>query len=198
MQPGQPDPAEQPEPGSGPWSTSPPGDPHTQPTARPAPPHSDSPHTEPPRAEQSRTEPPEAAPPPVVLEGELLPPAEPGPRGEPRQPPRYRQEPYYPPEQDQPAPEPEQAGFVEEEFTSNMGKAIAMFALFPPFAVPATINARRAALAHQYGAAELAEDNATESRKWSRLAMIFGIISWLFLICCGGGDLLLGGCGVHA
>jgi hypothetical protein len=134
----------------------------------------------------------------VVLEGEILPPA--APHAEPRQPPRYHQEPYYPP------PEPEYAApragpgpgqaFVEEEFTSNLGASLATFVLFPPFAVPATINARRAALAYQHGAAELAEDNAAESRKWSRLAMIFGFVSWLFLICCGGGSLLLRSCGV--
>jgi hypothetical protein len=183
MQPGQPDPAEAPEPAPGPWSTPPPQQSHPG-YHQPPPPRADPPQ-----------------PPPVVLEGEILPPA---PQAEaqsgPRQPPRYRQEPYYPP------PEPEyvapQAGpatgqaFVEEEFTSNLGTSIAMFALFPAFAVPATINARRAALAHRYGADELAEDNAAESRKWTRLAMIFGFISWTFLICCGGGSLVLRGCGL--
>lgn len=190
MRPGQPDPAEQPEPGSGPWSTPPPSDGYGQPTSRP--PHRTDP--QPPQPEPSRVEPP------VVLEGELLPPAEPGsgPRSKPRQAPRYRQEPYYPPDSEGAGPQPEQAAFVEEEFTSNLGRSIAMFAMFPPFAVPATINARRAALAYQHGAAELAEDNATESRRWCRLAMIFGVMSWLLLICCGGGSLVLRGCGVLA
>lgn len=74
---------------------------------------------------------------------------------------------------------------VEEDFSTNLPTAIAMFALFPPFALPATIDAYRARAAWHHQAHELAEENAAESRKWSRLALIFGIVSWTLLICCG-------------
>ncbi len=92
-----------------------------------------------------------------------------------------------------PAPE---AAATPDGFRSNLGASIAMFLLFPPFALPATINARRATHAHQAGDAAMAEDAATESRRWSRIALSFGLVAWALLVCCGGGGLVLRGCGV--
>lgn len=73
----------------------------------------------------------------------------------------------------------------------NLVPAVVMFALFPPFALPATIDARRARLAYRAGELGVAADAAHESRRWTRAALVAGLIAWGLLLCCGGGGLAL-------
>lgn len=71
-----------------------------------------------------------------------------------------------------------------------------MFVLFPPFALPATIDAQRARVAYRAGDRATADDAANESRRWSKIALVAGIVSWALLVCCGGIGLFLRRLGV--
>ncbi len=205
MQPGQPD--ETPRAQPGPWSTPPPGRPGaadqpgspgnhgTDPrrTPDPLPPNlpPPGPYQQVPAPETPQPGPAEPPPAPTgeVLTGELLPanslvPTKPRAVVLPPQP------------TTDPEPEATAASGAAAGFRSNLGPSIAMFLLFPPFALPAAINARRATYAHQAGDGTAADDAATESRRWSRTALSFGLAAWALLVCCGGGGLVLRGCSV--
>lgn len=79
------------------------------------------------------------------------------------------------------------------EFKDNMGMSIGMIFLFWPTAIPAIMNASKAKAAYQAGDYAGAEAAATESRKWSKISLIVGLI-WIgvwVIGCCG--FVLLGG-----
>lgn len=86
---------------------------------------------------------------------------------------------------------PQAAAGPVDGFASNLATSVVMFVLFPPFALPATIDAYRARVAYQAGDRVAADDAANESRRWSRIALIAGIVSWALLVCCGGVGLVL-------
>jgi interferon-induced transmembrane protein len=57
--------------------------------------------------------------------------------------------------------------------------------LFWPLAIPAIINASKVNPLLQQGDYAGAQAAAAESRKWSKLALIIGIIGWIVgIICC--------------
>lgn len=182
----------------------------TQP-GQPDPPHGPAP--------QPAAPPPQSRPEPV-LEGEILPPlrdqaaaqgppagqpyreaAAPPPTSVPRQPtgapPTGPPPGWAPPTGASPAGAPP-AGqpLAEEPFRDNLGVAVAMFLLFPPFALPATIDARRARIAYRAGQLGVAQDNAKESRRWTRAGFVAGPICWGLVVCCGVGSWLLRSIGV--
>jgi hypothetical protein len=66
-----------------------------------------------------------------------------------------------------------------------MTMSIVSIFLFWPLAIPAIINASKVNPALQIGDYATAQTAANESRRWSRLALIVGIIAWvIFVICC--------------
>jgi Interferon-induced transmembrane protein len=84
-----------------------------------------------------------------------------------------------------------QAGYGQPapqgEFKDNMGMSIGMIFLFWPTAIPAIMNASKAKAAYQAGDYAGAEAAAQESRKWSKISLIIGLI-WYglnVLACCG-------------
>jgi hypothetical protein len=70
---------------------------------------------------------------------------------------------------------------------NNMTMSIVAIFLFWPLAIPAIINASKVNPALQVGDYAGAQQAASESRKWSKLALIIGL-SWygLWLVCCVG------------
>ena len=84
-------------------------------------------------------------------------------------------QPGYPP-QGQPPP-----------INNNMTMSIVSIFLFWPLAIPAIINASKVNTALQQGDYAGAQAAAAESRKWSKLALIVGLVfHGLALICCVG------------
>jgi uncharacterized membrane protein len=81
------------------------------------------------------------------------------------------------------------------QIDNNMTMSIVSIFLFWPLAIPAIINASKVNTLLQQGDYGGAQNAAAESKKWSKLAIIIGLI-WigLVLVCCIGG-LLLGGLG---
>ncbi|MET8308976.1 CD225/dispanin family protein [Micromonospora sp. NPDC005173] len=82
---------------------------------------------------------------------------------------------------------------------NNMTMSIVAIFLFWPLAIPAIINASKVNPLLQQGDYAGAQAAATESRKWSKWALIAGI-TWyaIFLVCCalgGLGALMSGGSG---
>jgi len=76
---------------------------------------------------------------------------------------------------------------------NNMTMSIVSIFLFWPLAILAIINASKVNPALQAGDYAGAQQFATESKKWSKLALIIGISLWgLGLIACCGA-VLLGG-----
>jgi interferon-induced transmembrane protein len=65
---------------------------------------------------------------------------------------------------------------------NNMTMSIVSIFLFWPLAIPAIINASKVNPALQIGDYATAQQAQTDSKKWSRLALIVGII-WYVLIC---------------
>lgn len=193
MQPDQP-PRAQP----GPWSGPPPG---TEPTPETPEPTEQQSHPAPEPAPQP-TAPPSGggpSPEPEVLIGEVLPPGtplphQPGPQPGPPHPTGPTMQPGTGGQTSSPgSARPNRA---DDEFVSNLGASAAMFLLFPPFALPATIDALRARAAYRQGDRALADDNAAESRRWARAAVLFGLIGWAILVCCGGSGFVLHSCGL--
>jgi hypothetical protein len=131
--------------------------------------------------------PPQPRPEPV-LEGEVLPPLQdsPPPMSQPYAAPQPAPAP-----QPGPKPQPGPVPPAEAPFSDNLAVAVAMFLLFPPFALPATIDARRARIAYRAGQLGVAQDNAKESRRWTRAAVVAGPICWALVVCCGIGRWLL-------
>jgi len=68
---------------------------------------------------------------------------------------------------------------------NNMTMSIVAIFFFWPLAIPAIINASKVNPALQMGDYATAQQAATESRKWSKLALIIGIVVWVIsLLCC--------------
>jgi hypothetical protein len=65
---------------------------------------------------------------------------------------------------------------------NNMTMSIVAIFLFWPLAIPAIINASKVNPALQIGDYATAQQAQADSKKWSRLALIVGII-WYVLIC---------------
>jgi Interferon-induced transmembrane protein len=78
-----------------------------------------------------------------------------------------------------------QPGHQPQQIDNNMTMSIVSIFLFWPLAIPAIINASKVnglVAAGDYAGAQAA---AAESKKWSRLALIVGLIVWaLVLVCC--------------
>jgi hypothetical protein len=68
---------------------------------------------------------------------------------------------------------------------NNMTMSIVSIFLFWPLAIPAIINASKVNPLLQQGDYAGAQAAAAESKKWSKLALIIGIIGWIVgIICC--------------
>lgn len=88
----------------------------------------------------------------------------------------------------QPPPPPGAApGPGPQNIDNNMTMSIVSIFLFWPLAIPAIINASKVNPLLQQGDFAGAQHHADESKKWSKLALIIGIISWAvsILCCCG-------------
>jgi hypothetical protein len=73
------------------------------------------------------------------------------------------------------------------EINNNMTMSIVSIFLFWPLAIPAIINASKVNTLLQHGDYHGAQAAANESRKWSKLAIIIGLV-WIGLVivgCCG-------------
>lgn len=81
-----------------------------------------------------------------------------------------------------------QPGYPQQQppaIDNNMTMSIVSIFLFWPLAIPAIINASKVNPALQVGDYAGAAAASAESKKWSKLALIVGIIVWVvFIICC--------------
>jgi len=74
---------------------------------------------------------------------------------------------------------------------NNMTMSIVAIFLFWPLAIPAIMNASKVNNLVQQGDYAGAQAAAAESKKWSKLALIVGLIVWgISLICCIVGTVL--------
>jgi hypothetical protein len=74
-----------------------------------------------------------------------------------------------------------------EQVDNNMTMSIVSIFLFWPLAIPAIINASKVTPLLQSGDIAGAQAAAAESKKWSKLALIIGIVLWVVgIICCIG------------
>src|SRR5689334_1641261 len=72
---------------------------------------------------------------------------------------------------------------------NNMTMSIVSIFLFWPLAIPAIINASKVNPLLQQGDYAGAQQASAESRKWSKLAVIIGVVWWvLVIVCCGVGS----------
>jgi hypothetical protein len=68
---------------------------------------------------------------------------------------------------------------------NNMTMSIVSIFLFWPLAIPAIINAAKVNPLAQQGDYAGAQAAAAESKRWSKLALIIGLIAWgISLLCC--------------
>src|SRR5262249_57881490 len=68
---------------------------------------------------------------------------------------------------------------------NNMTMSIVSIFLFWPLAIPAIINASKVNPLLQQGDYAGAQAAAAESKRWSKLALIIGLIGWAIgIICC--------------
>jgi hypothetical protein len=73
------------------------------------------------------------------------------------------------------------------QIDNNMTMSIVSIFLFWPLAIPAIINASKVNPALQVGDYATAQNAASESKKWSKLALIIGLSLWgLSILCCIG------------
>jgi hypothetical protein len=71
------------------------------------------------------------------------------------------------------------------QIDNNMTMSIVSIFLFWPLAIPAIINASKVNTLLQQGDYGGAQQAAAESKRWSKLALIIGLIGWaLGLVCC--------------
>lgn len=76
---------------------------------------------------------------------------------------------------------------------NNMTMSIVSIFLFWPLAIPAIINASKVNTLVQQGDYAGAQQASAESKKWSKLALIVGLVIWgLSLLCCIGQVVLAG------
>jgi uncharacterized membrane protein YGL010W len=82
-----------------------------------------------------------------------------------------------------------QPGYQQQQppaIDNNMTMSIVSIFLFWPLAIPAIINASKVNPLLQQGDYAGAQAAAAESKRWSKLALIIGIIGWVIgIICCG-------------
>jgi Interferon-induced transmembrane protein len=75
----------------------------------------------------------------------------------------------------------------QPQIDNNMTMSIVSIFLFWPLAIPAIINASKVNPALQQGDYAGAQTAAAESKRWSRLALIVGLIWYgLVVVCCIG------------
>jgi hypothetical protein len=91
-----------------------------------------------------------------------------------------------------------QPGFPGQppQINNNMTMSIVSLFLFWPLAIPALINASKVNTLVQQGDYNGAQAAAAESRKWSKLAIIIGLVWYgVVLLCCifGGLSALVSG-----
>jgi hypothetical protein len=71
------------------------------------------------------------------------------------------------------------------QIDNNMTMSIVSIFLFWPLAIPAIINASKVNPLLQQGDYAGAQAAAAESKRWSKLALIIGLIAWAVgIICC--------------
>jgi hypothetical protein len=71
------------------------------------------------------------------------------------------------------------------QIDNNMTMSIVSIFLFWPLAIPAIINASKVNTLLQQGDYAGAQQAASESKRWSKLALIIGLCVWaLLLVCC--------------
>ncbi|SCL39965.1 Interferon-induced transmembrane protein [Micromonospora rhizosphaerae] len=87
-----------------------------------------------------------------------------------------------------------QPGYPQQQppqIDNNMTMSIVAIFLFWPLAIPAIINASKVNPLLQQGDYAGAQAAAAESKKWSKWALIIGLIGWaISILCC-----VLGGLG---
>jgi hypothetical protein len=75
----------------------------------------------------------------------------------------------------------------QQPIDNNMTMSIVSIFLFWPLAIPAIINASKVNPALQLGDYAGAQTAANESRRWSKLALIVGLIWYgVLVVCCIG------------
>ncbi|MGC5021720.1 CD225/dispanin family protein [Micromonospora sp. DT47] len=78
----------------------------------------------------------------------------------------------------------------QQPINNNMTMSIVGIFFFWPLAIPAIINASKVNPLLQQGDYAGAQAAAAESKKWSKWALIIGIIGWVIsLVCCVAGGL---------
>jgi hypothetical protein len=85
----------------------------------------------------------------------------------------------------QPPPPPgAHPGQGPQHIENNMTMSIVAIFLFWPLAIPAIMNASKVNPALQQGDYAGAQHFANESKKWSKLALIIGLIGWGISVLC--------------
>jgi hypothetical protein len=83
--------------------------------------------------------------------------------------------------------QPGQPPYQQPQVDNNMTMSIVSIFLFWPLAIPAIINASKVNPLLQQGDIAGAQTAAAESKRWSKLALIVGLIAWgVSLVCCIG------------
>ena len=72
-----------------------------------------------------------------------------------------------------------------QQIDNNMTMSIVSIFLFWPLAIPAIINASKVNPLVQQGDIAGAQAAAAESKKWSKMALIVGLVLWaVSIVCC--------------
>lgn len=83
--------------------------------------------------------------------------------------------------------QPGYPGQPPQQVDNNMTMSIVSIFLFWPLAIPAIINASKVNPLVQQGDIAGAQAAAAESKKWSKLALIIGLVLWgVSILCCVG------------
>jgi hypothetical protein len=81
--------------------------------------------------------------------------------------------------------QPGYSGQPPQQIDNNMTMSIVSIFLFWPLAIPAIINASKVNGLVAAGDIAGAQAAAAESKKWSRLALIIGLVAWgISILCC--------------
>jgi hypothetical protein len=81
--------------------------------------------------------------------------------------------------------QPGYGGQPPQQVDNNMTMSIVSIFLFWPLAIPAIINASKVNGLAAAGDVAGAQAAANESRRWSKLALIVGLIGWgVGIVCC--------------
>jgi hypothetical protein len=79
------------------------------------------------------------------------------------------------------------------QIDNNLTMSIVSIFLFWPLAIPAIINANKVNPLLMQGDYAGAQAAAAESKRWSKLALIVGLVLWaISIICCVGWFVVLG------